>query len=605
MKLSHRLTRFLYDYRWYLLAIAVAAVFTIGSVGWWKFLVEEYPHKHVNFSDAAYISIKDFFIDAPDKADLPVEADIARFLAPLVAGWATVSAVGVLFRDRLQQMRAKRMRDHVVVCGLGDYVGSVFLRDLHENRVPVVVIEVDANNPDIEVCRTLGIPVIVGDAQHRRTLQAAGAQRADRVLAITPKDSINTQIVATVRSLPRRHSADQRCLALITDPEFCRLLRIQETQRDDPELSVDFFNINEISARLLLEDHPLDTEHGQPHIVVAHLDPLGEWLIYHAARAWYDARADSRQPLVVTVLDEQPKARIDALLGQHPALEKYCEFYSFTPTNRDIGRLPEHHSDPRTPEISRAYVTAYRDEQAFETALRLRHELDPAIPVVAVLSRRHGVAGLLGEVKDAGALSTIDVFSSIDRTATAEFVRVGSVEPMAHAIHELWRKDQVSENKPAPTWEDLDEARRDSSRDQARDIPVKLRMVGCAIAPLRDWDAKEFTFEPDEVYKLGVEEHDRWNRDRIASGWTQIDMPQADDPQEVKLLLEEARRRKETPYLLPWDELFERYPDIAEYDRMFVRKIPTILASVGLQVIRTPTGSKPAASPRMMPTARR
>ncbi len=605
MRLSRRLTRFLSDYRWYLLAIAIAAVFALGSVGWFEFLAEEYPHKHVDFSDAAYISIKDFFIDAPDKAQVPVEADVARFVAPLVAGWATISALGVLFRDRLQQLRARRMRDHVVVCGLGDYVGSVFLRDLHENRVRAVVIEVDATNPDIEACRTLGIPVIVGDAQRRRTLQAAGAQHASRVLAITPKDSVNTQIVATVRSLPRRHSTEQRCLALITDPEFCRLLRIQETQRDDPELSVDFFNINEISARLLLEDHPLDIEHGQPHILVAHLDPLGEWLIYHAARAWYDARADSRQPLVVTVLDEQPKVRIDALLGQHPALENYCEFFPFTPTNRDIGRLPEHHSDPRTPEISRAFVTAYRDEQAFETALRLRHELDPAIPVVAVLSRRHGVAGLLGEVKDAGALSSIDVFSSIDRTATAEFVRVGSVEPMAHAIHELWRKDQIRVNKPAPTWDDLDEARRESSRDQARHIPVKLRLVGCAIAPLRDWDAKEFTFEPDELDMLGVAEHERWNNDRIAGGWTLIDMPQADDPEQVKLLLEEARRRKETPYLLPWDELLRLYPDIAEYDRMFVRRIPTILASVGLQVIRTPTAAKPATSHRVLQPPRR
>ncbi len=592
------LARFLYDYRWYLLAIAVAGVFALGSVGWLKFLVEEYPHKHVNFSDAAYISIKDFFIDAPDKTDLPVEADVARFVAPLVAGWATVSALGVLFRDRLQQMRARRMRDHVVVCGLGDYVGSVFLRHLHDNRVPVVVVELDASNSGIELCRTLGIPVIVGDAQRRRTLQAAGAQRASRVLAITPTDSVNTQIVATVRGLPRRGSADLRCLALITNPEFCRLLRIQETQHDDPELSVDFFNVNEISARLLLEDHPLDTEHGQPHILVAHLDPLGDWLIYHAARVWYDSRGDSRQPLVVTVLDDQPNDRIDALLGQHPALEKYCEFNSFTPTARDIGRLPEHHRDPATPPISCAYVTAYRDERVFETALKLRHELDSTIPVVAVLSREHGVAGLLDDVKDAGALTAIEVFSSIDRTATAEFVRVGSVEPMAHAIHELWRKGRIRDKQPAPTWEDLDESRRNSSRDQARRIPVKLRLIGCAIAPLRDWDAKEFTFEPDEVNVLGIEEHDRWNRERIADGWTLIDMPQADDPAELKRLQEEAKLRKETPYLLPWDELLERYPDIAELDRMFVRKIPTILASVGLQVIRTPIESTPAAAPR-------
>jgi hypothetical protein len=144
-------------------------------------------------------------------------------------------------------------------------------------------------------------------------------------------------------------------------------------------------------------------------------------------------------------------------------------------------------------------VTAYRDEQGFPTALKLRHELDPAIPVVVALSHTHGVAGLLGDLKKAGVLLNIHVFATLEETCTTELVRGGSFEPMAQAIHERWRQEQLEAGKPAPSWEDLDESRKESSRDQARDIPVKLRMVGCAMAPLRDWDAKDFTFTPEEV----------------------------------------------------------------------------------------------------------
>ena len=46
-----------------------------------------------------------------------------------------------------------------------------------------------------------------------------------------------------------------------------------------------------------------------------------------------------------------------------------------------------------------------------------------------------------------------------------------SIEPIAQAIHERWRSEQIGAGKPAPSWEELDESRKESSRDNARDIP--------------------------------------------------------------------------------------------------------------------------------------
>ncbi|MFZ0906169.1 MAG: NAD(P)-binding protein, partial [Mycobacterium sp.] len=277
MSFGRRFARYLSDYRWLILAVAAMVAFVLGFVGWWHVFRGQLGH-NPNPTDCAYWSLNNFFVNSPAQVAVPWTLNIARFLAPAVAGWAGLSALGSLFRDRVQQMRIPLMRDHVVICGLGVYAGNVFVRHLHDNRIDVVVIELDANNPDIELCRSLGVPVIIGDAQRQRTLQAAGAHHASRVLAITPDDAVNTQIVATVRELAVRRSREQRCLALITNPEFCRLLRVQEAKRGDPELSIDFFNIDEISARLMLEDFPIDVSHGQPHIVVAHLDTLGDWL---------------------------------------------------------------------------------------------------------------------------------------------------------------------------------------------------------------------------------------------------------------------------------------------------------------------------------------
>jgi SH3-like domain-containing protein len=152
----------------------------------------------------------------------------------------------------------------------------------------------------------------------------------------------------------------------------------------------------------------------------------------------------------------------------------------------------------------------------------------------------------------------------------------GSIEPIAQAIHERWRQEAIANGETAPTWQDLDESRKNSSRDQARHIPIHLRKVGCAIAPLRDWEAKDFTFTEAEIELLAVAEHDRWNRERSADGWT--------------LAEEKNVERKETPYLLPWQQLKKLYPDIAELDAVFIRAMPEILASAGLQIVRTPAG---------------
>jgi hypothetical protein len=144
----------------------------------------------------------------------------------------------------------------------------------------------------------------------------------------------------------------------------------------------------------------------------------------------------------------------------------------------------------------------------------------------------------------------------------------GPIESIARAIHERWRSEQISAGKSAPLWEELDESRKESSRDHARDIPAKLHLVGCDIAPLREREAKDFAFTDEEVETLAAAEHLRWMRERVADGWTAGDKDVA---------------RKTTPYLVP----FEQLPaDIAEYDRIFVREIPGLLVSAGLEVAR-------------------
>ncbi|BBZ46472.1 RyR domain-containing protein [Mycobacterium parmense] len=146
----------------------------------------------------------------------------------------------------------------------------------------------------------------------------------------------------------------------------------------------------------------------------------------------------------------------------------------------------------------------------------------------------------------------------------------GSVEPIAQAIHQRWRSERIGAGQPAPTWEELDESRKQSSRNHARDIPAKLHAIGCDIAPLGEGGSHDFAFTEGEIESLAAAEHVRWMQERLADGWTAGD----NDP-----------GRKTTPYLVPFDQL---PPDIADYDRILVREIPQLLASAGLRIVRRP-----------------
>ncbi|MFM7137862.1 MAG: NAD-binding protein [Planctomycetota bacterium] len=120
----------------------------------------------------------------------------------LIAVTASLLSVFVVTgaADHLRnEYRARRLRDHVVVCGLGS-VGSAVARDLHAGGTPVVVIDPRA---DDELHRETNprCPVIVGDATRPVILHRAGIERARALVACTSNDALNLEIGLTAQSV--------------------------------------------------------------------------------------------------------------------------------------------------------------------------------------------------------------------------------------------------------------------------------------------------------------------------------------------------------------------------------------------------------------------
>jgi ppGpp synthetase/RelA/SpoT-type nucleotidyltranferase len=146
-------------------------------------------------------------------------------------------------------------------------------------------------------------------------------------------------------------------------------------------------------------------------------------------------------------------------------------------------------------------------------------------------------------------------------------------ETLGRAVHEAYREERLRTDwgrDPAlAPWETLADDLRSSSLGQADQIVAKLERIGCAIAPAGAPGEPVAMTEAD-IERLAEMEHGRWTAERLLAGWRLGDRRDA------------ARRL--SPYLVEWAAL----PDeVRELDRQAVRRIPVLLAAVGLKIART------------------
>jgi len=96
------------------------------------------------------------------------------------------------------KIMSDRMKDHIVVCGLGN-VGVRVVESLQQLGAPVVGIErrqTESFGPMIEA---LGVPVLYGDARRDELLIEAGIQRAKAVVCATDDDLTNLEVAIDAR----------------------------------------------------------------------------------------------------------------------------------------------------------------------------------------------------------------------------------------------------------------------------------------------------------------------------------------------------------------------------------------------------------------------
>jgi Trk K+ transport system NAD-binding subunit len=166
---------------------------------------------HMSVLDAAYFTTEtlttvgfgDFYF-GHQQAWLRVWA-----IALMIIGATLVTVLYALLTNLLVSRRiaqslgrqlATRMRDHVILVGLGS-VGLGVLEQLVAIGQPVVVLERDEDNRFLARARGLDVPVVFGDSTVAASLDAVNLKRARAVAVLTSSDLANIETGLAVDEL--------------------------------------------------------------------------------------------------------------------------------------------------------------------------------------------------------------------------------------------------------------------------------------------------------------------------------------------------------------------------------------------------------------------
>jgi len=548
---------------WLGLAVAFGIVVSLGLIGFTRF--QEAAGALQPLTTRLYLTLQLFVLESGAVAGpVPWELNVARILAPILAAYAVLRVIVVLFRDQLDRLRLLSYRQHVVVAGLGRK-GERLAQALLLRGDRVVVIEADATNPALGAVRALGGLVVIGDARTPTAQRRARVGAASQLAVLCGVDTANIGVMEQARQqLDGNRSGSLHCVVHLTNRDLALLLCVEELERyGEAAIRVDFVNVYSVAAQALLAEHPAAAASNAdpPSIAVLGAGPTARHLIPAIARSRASRASDARERPTITVVGMSP-TDVAALEAHHPELVRLADVMLVADLAELVGE--------RIPDV--AYVCPDDDEAAATIGLELRRRLvgHPA-RLVVVLTERAGLAGLLEGTPEPAGGPSLATFGLLDEACRPEILLSGMTEVLARAMHATYLEAAGAippADESARPWADLAESLRESNRDQAAHIAVKLAAIGQAIGPLVEWTAASRSFADAEVETMAQLEHERWVADRRRAGW----QPGPRDPQ-----------RRTTPYLVPWAELTE---DVREKDRLFVRALPRLLASVGLQALR-------------------
>lgn len=571
---------FLYEHKWLALIFFAIIAFILGFQGFSEI------HPDQTFLNRVYTTMQLFTLKSGDyPGSIPLFLNIARFFAPALT---FISLVVIITDNFILQLRMFMLRiwrkDHVVICGLG-YIGPVIVKHFCEQGFTVVAIEKDPGHREIEYCRKKGAIVLTGDAIDSHILERAQVKKACYLFAVTGDDEQNAKVIGQVKEVIQDRRYPLNCYVHIVDPNFANYLRAaQISVQGEPYLILEFINIYQNSSLCVLNCipflFPANPAVQDFRIIIIGIGRMGESLLVHLVKRWKKQYGPiPAKKIRITIIDRDADDKKNSIIARYKALNTYCdidnqEMELCSSKFYEAGFLLDGNG-PRA--INAIFICTADESLNFSTALYINQRLkNNSIPIVIRTVQRKGFADFFEDLSRLNAehFRNIHAFPLVTCNCCIQTLIEGVNEVIAQALHDSYlmhRKTEgiLPESEPSmKLWKDLDSEFKEQNRDQAKKMGLNLKEKGLTIISRSDWDEPLFEFGDDGIVEdLAVLEHERWMNFMSAHGWS--------------LGESKSLERKIHPNLVAWEDLPE---SIKEYNRIFIREYPSILALVDLKI---------------------
>jgi voltage-gated potassium channel Kch len=523
--------------------------------------------------DAFYNSMRLFhmhFDQAP--YPLPWELQIARFLAPIVLWTTLFKGFIMVARSHGHGLKHLFQSRFVVICGLGQK-GLQLALQCQKNHEWVIVIEKNPNNELLSICDDNGIYCLIGDATELTVLKQARVVHAKEIIIVTPEDETNLRIAIHVRNLELHDKS--ACLKCFVHLENIHLReRLQQVFKNENGTrgccDLNFFDIYDGEARRVLLQLPLDgagiakDDPRSVHVVIFGFGRMGRSLALRAAKMGHFSNG---KKLRISVIDRTADRQREHFLFHYPVLENdtICDlkFHQIDAQSFTARRLVEGWASEKNT-LLHFFVCLDDNASAVEVGLRLQETL-----------ANRTDCNLWVRVKTSASLSKIletpprigpqiRAFGMLENNCCDQAFRHELNGPVAHALHigylnDMEKRRAVGETIPKRLaevpWEDLGEEFKESNRQAADQIPIKVRALGYHIGDLKTESNPIRALTREQKRILAPMEHARWCAERWLAGWSHNE--KRDDEHHLH------------PDLVPWQNLpdAERRIDHAQIEQ--------------------------------------
>lgn len=591
-----QLLQWIKNHQWFILVGVASIAFFLGCIGFHRSF--QAAGMTTTPYDLIYLSIQLFVLQSG--TIIPVagwELQVARFLAPALTFYSIIIFLLLVFQERGKRFFLRFARDHVIICG-GNAIGSSLSKNFNAAGYKVVTVDSRIENSGKGSLLSSHEMKIYEDPTDTKILSELSIENARFFFAVEDDDGLNIEISSLLQgsmNIPRL--CPLYCFIHLNNPDLTTLFREKEIfSESNKNIRTEYFNIYQLAGWLLFRDRspfPGDSGNLLPvHVVIVGLGRTGESVLIQLVKKWRNNRGDSKEKIVITVIDRIARKKILLITAKYRSLTEYTEIIPLDLEIESPEFLDGHFlmNSEHFPSLTMIYCCFGDETLNLLAALEIQKSIKnndirkddgTDIPIVVRTSYLMGFNRMIkeknGVVKEYGNILPFPFF---ERTCSPDVILYSDFEMIAKAIHEgylfqqlkagrMMDADDSDPKSPMKSWEMLSESLKASNREQATDIRNKLTMIGCEIVPATRWDDPLFEFTKEELEKLSIQEHTRWMEEKIRNGWT---FGQVRD-----------NERKIHHCLVPWEELPEYEK---EKDRDAVRAIPLLLQKVDLSIRR-------------------